>query len=326
MKILVTGGAGYIGSCMVRLLQELKHEIVVIDNFSSGNKWAVSDCDILEVDLQDYSQLEKSIINYHFDGVIHFAGSSIVSESIKFPEKYFENNLKATQNLLEVIVKNKISKNFVFSSTAAVYGEPNTEIIDENHQRNPINPYGESKYMIEKMLKDFYKYHGISSISLRYFNASGAHYSGLIGEHHNPETHLIPNILEAVLKNKFFKIFGDSFETSDGTCVRDYVHIEDLAVAHLESLKYLLKNKVCESINLGSGKGFSVKQIIDEVETVTGLKVNYTVDKKREGDPARLVADITKAKNILGWIPKKSQINNIVSSAWNWHQKKSSII
>jgi len=322
MKILVPGGAGYIGSHMVKLLQEHNHEVVVLDNFSTGNRWSIEGCKIIEVDILDKLELLNALKGSFFDGVIHFAAKSIVQESINYPDKYFKNNFIGTKNLLDIIVEEKISNNIVFSSTAAIYGNPDINKINEKCIKRPINPYGESKLLVEEYLKKLYLNKGLNSICLRYFNAAGAHHSAEIGEYREIETHLIPNILNSV-KNKSadLKIFGDNFNTKDGTCIRDYIHVTDLAEAHLASLEIMQYNNICDAFNLGSGIGFSIKEILSECMNITGTKIDYKIFPPREGDPASLIADIEKAQNYLSWKPQHSDIKNIISSAWKWHAK-----
>ncbi len=322
MKVLIPGGAGYIGSHMVKLLQEKNHEVVVLDNFSTGNRWSITDCKIIEVDLINKASLLRSLKDMKFDGIIHFAAKSIVQESIFNPSEYMENNYLGTKNLIETVIENNISNNIVFSSTAAVYGNPKIEKINEECNTKPINPYGESKLLVEKYLKNLYLNKKLNSISLRYFNAAGAHHSSKIGEKRENETHLIPNILNSIIKDsKKLEVYGDNYPTKDGTCIRDYIHVTDLAEAHLLALEKMLEESVCEVINLGSGVGFSIKEILNECSKVTKTDINYKILPPREGDPAILIADITKALRILNWTPRHSDIQNIISTAWNWHIK-----
>jgi UDP-glucose 4-epimerase len=322
MKILVPGGAGYIGSHMVKLLQENDHDVTVLDNFSTGNAWAVSDCKIIEVDLIDKEGLFNSLKGMKYDGIIHFAAKSIVQESVENPEQYFQNNYIGSKNLIDCILEYNISNNFVFSSTAAVYGNPKVEIIHEECSTLPINPYGESKLMVERYLKNLFYKSKFNSISLRYFNAAGAHGSSEIGEQRKYETHLIPNILNSVInKTEELKIYGDNYPTKDGTCIRDYIHVNDLAEAHLKAINLMQTTNICEVINLGSGVGFSIKEILDECSKVTKSQIEFDKHPPRPGDPATLIADIEKALHILDWRPKHSNISNIISSAWNWHKK-----
>ena len=320
MKLLVTGGAGYIGSHMVRHALELSHDVVVLDDFSKGHKWAVQGCEILNVNLLNKEKLSQLLNKRYFDGVIHFAAMSLVSESITNPLKYYHNNLVSTLNLISEMLNNNID-NFVFSSTAAIFGNPQTDKIKENHPKNPINPYGQSKLMIENILYDVCKTRNLNAICFRYFNAAGAHHSGEIGEAHDPETHLIPNIIRSILyKEEILKVFGNDYDTHDGTCIRDYVHVSDLASAHMFGLNYLQKNKGFSSFNLGNGDGFSVLDVIASCERAMNKSIPYVFNQRREGDPAKLVADCEKAMNILGWQPKFNSLDSIVPSALKWHK------
>lgn len=319
MKLLIPGGAGYIGSHMVRCAQEHGCDVVVLDDFSTGHDWALKDCEILNVNLLDEDKLSKLLKGRYFDGVIHFAAKSLVGESVKKPNFYYQNNVVGTINLVNQMVKNNIN-NLVFSSTAAIFGNPLSEIIKEDHPRNPINPYGKSKLMVETILEDVCKVNNINATCLRYFNAAGAHQSEEIGEAHEPETHLIPNILESVLcTNKNLKVFGTDYNTHDGTCIRDYIHVCDLAEAHLMSLNHMKKIKGFSTYNLGNGNGFSVFDIISACESITHKKINFTVEDRRKGDPSQLVASSEKAKKDLNWSPKYG-INSIIESAWKWHR------
>lgn len=320
MKLLITGGAGYIGSHMVRFAQNKDHEIVVIDNFSTGNPWAIKNCEIINVDLLDKQNLEKSLKGYKFDGVIHFAAKSIVSESLKDPMQYYLNNISGTINLVEVMLKNG-NNNLVFSSSAAIYGDPIYNKINEDHPKNPINPYGKSKLMTEHILEDMSASYNLNVCSLRYFNAAGADLAGDIGESHDPETHLIPNVLNFCLENnKNLKVFGDNYNTPDGTCIRDYVHVNDLAQAHLLALKYIKRNTGFFAFNLGNGDGYSVKEIITISQNITNQTIDYKIEPRRDGDPPILVADSTLAKEKLEWSPKHESLHDIILSAWNWHK------
>ena len=321
MNLLIPGGAGYIGSHMVRYAQEHDHEVVVLDDFSTGHEWALNDCEILRVNLLDQDKLSQLLRGRNFDGVIHFAAKSLVGESVKKPDLYYRNNVVGTLNLVNEMLKNDIN-NLVFSSTAAIFGNPETEKIAENHPKKPINPYGQSKLIVENMLKDYCVAYGLNAISLRYFNAAGAHESGEIGEAHDPETHLIPNVLKSLhTKSNDLKIFGDDYPTKDGTCVRDYVHVTDLSQAHLMGLKYMQKNKGFSAFNLGNGDGYSVLDIIQAAEQIVGESINYEVSSRRDGDPSILVAECSKATNKLGYVTRYSDIDSIIKSAWQWHSK-----
>ena len=322
MKLLIPGGAGYIGSHMVKYLQEMDLDVVVLDNFSSGHSWAITDCEVLEVNLLDVEKLSKLLKGRKFDGVIHFAAKSLVGESNSRPDLYYNNNVAGTLNLLNEMLKNNIN-NLVFSSTAAIFGNPVSKLISEDHIKNPINAYGRSKLMIENIFEDVCSAYDFNVTSLRYFNAAGAHESGKIGEAHNPETHLIPNILNAVVANKdTLKIFGDDYPTYDGTCIRDYIHVNDLSQAHLLSFDYMKQNKGFSAFNLGNGNGYSVLDIIKTCAKVTGKNISYDIEARRPGDPSILVADSNKALSKLNWRPEYNNITDMISSAWKWHKNK----
>lgn len=320
MKLLIPGGAGYIGSHMVKYAQENDHEVTVLDDFSTGHEWSIKDCEVLRVNLLDQDSLSRSLKGRYFDGVIHFAAKSLVSESLLQPNLYYQNNVIGTLNLVNEMHVNNIN-NLVFSSTAAIFGNPVTEKISENHPKNPINPYGRSKLMVENILKDICLANDFNAICLRYFNAAGAHESGEIGEEHNPETHLIPNVLKASLSDKIpLKVFGDNYPTHDGTCVRDYVHVSDLAQAHLLGLEYMKNNKGFSAFNIGNGDGFSVLEVIKSCETITNTKIQFQIEKRREGDPAVLVSNSKLAIEALKWNQKYNDIYDIIKSAWFWHK------
>ena len=319
MKLLIPGGAGYIGSHMVRYAQEHGHEVVVLDDFSTGHEWAVKDCEILRVNLLDQEKLSQLLKGRHFDGVIHFAAKSLVGESVKKPDLYYRNNGVGTLNLVNEMLNNDVN-NLVFSSTAAIFGNPVTDKIAEDHPKNPINPYGQSKLMVENVLQDICSANDFDATCLRYFNAAGAHESGEIGEAHDPETHLIPNVLKAALSNESnLKVFGDDYPTPDGTCVRDYVHVTDLAQAHLLGLEYMQDNKGFSAFNLGNGDGFSVLEVINSCENIADTKIPFQIDERRDGDPAVLVSENKLAVEALNWKPEYHDISNIIKSAWSWH-------
>tara|TARA_B110000211_G_C13981495_1_gene509609 strand:- start:68 stop:1045 length:978 start_codon:yes stop_codon:yes gene_type:complete len=320
MKLLIPGGAGYIGSHMVRYAQEHGHDVVVLDDFSTGHEWAVKDCEILRVNLLDQDKLSQLLKGRYFDGVIHFAAKSLVGESVKKPDLYYRNNVVGTLNLVNEMLNNDVN-NLVFSSTAAIFGNPVTDKLAEDHPKNPINPYGQSKLMVENMLQDICSANDFNATCLRYFNAAGAHESGEIGEAHDPETHLIPNILKSVLSNESnLKVFGDDYPTPDGTCVRDYVHVTDLAQAHLLGLEHMQSNKGFSAFNLGGGNGFSVLEVIKRCEQVANLKIPFETKGRRKGDPAVLVADSESAQRTLGWKPDFEDFDSIICSAWKWSQ------
>jgi UDP-glucose 4-epimerase len=321
MAILVTGGAGYIGSHCVAALNELGRDVVVADNLSKGHKKAVTGGKFYLGDLRDTVFLDRIFRENDIEAVIHFAAFSLVGESCEKPWDYFNNNFGGSMSLLERMSVHGVKK-IVFSSTAATYGEPQRIPIAETDVQMPTNPYGESKLAVEKMLKWCDPAYGIKFVALRYFNVAGAHESGDIGEAHNPESHLIPIILQAAQgKLNSIKVFGSDYPTPDGTCIRDYVHVTDLISAHLLALEYLKNGEESNAFNLGNGEGFSVKQVIDIAREVTGLPFKVIEDVRRAGDPAVLIASSQKAMDILKWSPKHADLKDIVASAWNWHTK-----
>ena len=319
-KILVTGGAEYIGAHTVLALIQRGDEPVILDNFSTGHRYATQSCEVIEADIRDKDAVTKALKNRKFDGIVHFAAKSIVSDSIFQPLNYFDNNVTGSINLIDAAIGAQI-ETFVFSSTAAVYGEPQTTPIKEDHPIFPINPYGQSKRMVELVLEEAYKAHGLRSISFRYFNAAGATINAQIGEHHEPETHLIPNILKACRKRDAsgLKIFGNDFETNDGTCIRDYVHVNDLVRAHIRGLSYLKNASEAKQINLGTKNGASVLEVINACEKISGRKVDYEFASRRIGDPAILVADNTLARELLDWTPAET-LAKCIEDAWEWHR------
>jgi len=320
MAVLVTGGAGYIGSHTVIELIEEKEEVVVIDNLQKGHKGAVLGGRFYEGDLRDEEFLQKVFSENEIESVIHFAADSLVGESVQDPLKYYNNNVVSTLKLLTKMKEFGV-KRIVFSSTAATYGEPENIPILETDRTLPTNPYGETKLAVEKALKWFDRAYGIKYASLRYFNAAGAHISGKIGEDHNPETHLIPIVLQAALgKREVVKIFGDDYNTPDGTCIRDYIHVSDLAQAHILALKKLRNGGESDIYNLGNGKGFSVKEVIDVARQVTGVNIRAEIAERRPGDPAVLVASSEKIQKELNWNPKYNELSTIIETAWNWHK------
>jgi UDP-glucose 4-epimerase len=322
MKILVCGGAGYIGSHMVRLLLEERHEPVTLDNLSTGHADAVGGSPLLVGDVLDDAFLDSVFADHGpFDLVMHFCARSLVGESVLKPHLYYENNVTGTLRLLDAM-RRFDHQRLVFSSTAATYGVPHTEAIDENHPCSPINPYGKTKLVIEHALKDYHEAYGLRSVSFRYFNACGAHPEAGIGERHDPETHLIPNILKSLLEgDKPLKVFGNDYSTPDGSCIRDYVHVCDLAEAHLAAASWLDGNDTAGIMNLGNGDGFSVFEVIRAVERVTGRAVTFEIDNRRIGDPPKLVADASLARAALDWKPKYGSIDAIVDTAWSFHHK-----
>ena len=321
-KVLVCGGAGYIGSHMVRQLLAAGHEVVVLDDLSTGHVEAVGDAELVQAGVNDTGVLERLFQSQHIDAVMHFCAHSLVGESMQRPLDYYWNNVAGTLSLLQAMQRHDVSR-LVFSSTAAVYGVPKHDRIDESHPTEPINPYGRSKLMVERTLKDAAEAHGLRSVSLRYFNAAGASPTGDIGESHEPETHLIPNILKAAQgAGGPLKLFGDDYPTPDGTCVRDYIHVDDLAQAHLAALDWMDGHEGAQCFNLGNGRGFSVLEIIRAAEEVTDTKINYSSEARRPGDPAILVASARKAMDELGWAPRHTRIEDIIETAWRWHQNQ----
>ncbi len=319
-KILVTGGAGYIGSHTVKLLIEQGFEVLVLDNLSTGHASFVS-CPLIIGDLADRSLLNKVFSEYQISAVVHFAASSIVEESMLLPGKYFENNVVNSLNLLNAMAAHGVRK-MIFSSSAAVYGQPHQPLVDEQHPKLPVNPYGESKIMFEKILKWYGEANGISSVSLRYFNAAGAHLDGSLGEDKPVVTHLIPRVLRVASRlADEIEIFGNDYETADGTCIRDYVHVLDLAQAHLLALKKLNEVEGCFNYNVGTGVGRSVKEVVNAAMEVTNKMITISYSSRRPGDPAQLVADSSKIRNELGFEPKYSDLTTIITTAWAWYQK-----
>lgn len=319
MNILICGGAGYIGSHMAKWLATRGFAVTVLDNLATGHRSAVKWGDFIQTDILDVVALENVFASRPFDAVMHFCAKSLVGESVEMPYDYYANNVVGTLNLLKVMRHHGVDR-LVFSSTAAVYGQPEQELIDEDHRTLPINPYGQSKLMVERMLSDAARAYGLRSVCLRYFNAAGASEDGDIGEAHEPETHLVPNVLRSVLKGDgALKIFGDDYPTPDGTCIRDYVHVEDLAQAHQLALDYMVRRDGAHVFNLGSGKGFSVREVIAAAERITKHSVAYDIAPRRPGDPAVLVASSEKARVELGWAPKYCDLDQIVGSAWRWH-------
>jgi len=319
--ILVVGGAGYIGSHMVKMLLESNYKVVTLDNLSGGYRDAVVGGEFEYADLADKTELERVFKKYQFDGVMHFASYIQVGESVIKPAMYYENNVVNTLNLLDVMVKFDV-KSFIFSSTAALFGEPEYTPIDEKHPTNPISPYGRSKLMIEQILTDYDKAYDLKSICLRYFNAAGADPEGILGERHEPETHLIPLILQVASgRRENISVFGRDYDTPDGTCIRDYIHIVDLCSAHLLALEKLMSEKISHAYNLGNGNGFSVQEVIGVAREVTGKDIQIVDEIRREGDPAVLVADATLARAELCWKPKCSELSTIIEHAWRWELK-----
>lgn len=321
MNLLVIGGAGYIGSHMVQRLLATQHELTILDNLSTGYRDAVLGGDFIEGDISDRVLLDNIFSKNKFDAVFHFASYIQVGESIKKPDIYYQNNLVNTLNLLNAMNVGGV-KNFIFSSTAAIFGEPDYIPIDEAHVKQPINPYGRSKWMVEQMLEDYDHAYGLKSVSLRYFNAAGADPEGKAGERHEPETHLIPILLQVASgRRERAYVYGTDYPTKDGTCIRDYVHVVDLCDAHIAALGYLRDNNRSGCFNLGNGNGFSVSQVINAVESVTGKTLSIDYVERRIGDPAILVADATLARSTLGWFPQYGDLETIVLHAWQFEQR-----
>ena len=319
--ILVCGGAGYIGSHTVRQLIDKNEEVIIVDNLETGHEDAIHPkAKFYKVDIRNEEELDKVFAENKIDEVIHFAANSLVGESMTNPLKYFNNNVHGTEILLKVMIKHNVKK-IVFSSTAATYGEPKRIPILETDQTEPTNAYGETKLAMEKMMKWADLAHGVKFISLRYFNVAGAHESGEIGEDHNPETHLIPLILQVPLgKRDFISIYGDDYDTHDGTCIRDYIHVIDLADAHILAVEKLRAGFESNIYNLGSGNGFTVKEMIEAARKVTKHPIPAKICERRAGDPAKLVASSEKARKELNWQPKLENVEAMISSAWKWHQ------
>lgn len=320
MNVLVTGGAGYIGSHTVRRLNKMGENVVVYDSLVKGHRGAVKNAEFVKGDIFDSELLKSTIKKYNIEAVVHFAAYSLVGESMEKPAMYYHNNVKGTLNLLDVMLENGVKK-LVFSSTAAVYGEPEAVPITEEISKNPTNVYGKTKLIMENAMEDYSKAYGLKYVALRYFNACGADLAGDIGEDHSPESHLVPIVLQTALGLRdSIKIFGDNYNTEDGTCIRDYIHVNDLASAHTLALTSLYNGMDSDVFNLGNGNGFSVKQIIDAAEKATGLKIKREIAERRAGDPAILIASSNKMKTKLGWKPEFLDIQEIIASAWNWHK------
>jgi len=322
--VLVSGGAGYIGAHAVKELQQSGRKVIVLDNLVYGHREIaekVLKAKLVVADTADHAAVEKVFKSNPIGSVMHFAAYTYVGESVQNPSKYYLNNVSGTLSLLDAMVNAGVKK-FVFSSTCATYGPPVAVPISETHPQNPINPYGSSKLMVERILADFAVAYGVRYVSFRYFNAAGADPSGLLGEDHTPESHLIPLVLDAAQgKRDAIQIFGTDYPTPDGTCIRDYIHVTDLARAHVMGLEYLEKGGKSDAFNLGTGRGFSVREIIETAKRVTGKPIKTVEQGRREGDPPRLVADSAKAQKILGWTPQYPDPEVIIAHAWKWHQK-----
>ncbi len=320
--VLVVGGAGYIGSHMSKMLDQSGLEVLVLDNLSTGFRDAVRYGQLIEGDLADQVLLEQVFSTKRIDAVLHFAALSQVGESVREPARYYRNNVANTQNLLDAMLRHGV-RCFIFSSTAAIFGEPEYTPIDEHHPQRPINPYGRSKRMVEEMLADYGQAHGLRSVSLRYFNAAGADPEGELGERHDPESHLIPLVLQTASgRRESIAIYGNDYPTPDGTCIRDYIHVWDLCSAHLLALEHLLTDGESAAYNLGNGKGFSVQEVINTARKVTGQRIPVVMQGRRCGDPAILVADSQKARQELSWQPHFADLETIIAHAWEWEQCK----
>ncbi len=320
MKILVTGGAGYIGSFMTKKLLEENYDVTVVDSLEKGFREVV-DTKALFVhgDFLNKDFVVDFFRNNHFEAIIHFAGYISMEESMQNPQKYFENNVFTTLNILDAMVKNNIN-NFIFSSTAGVYGNPIEVPISEDHQKKPTNPYGESKLMVERMLLWCHRVFNINYVSLRYFNAAGGAMDGSLGEKHFPETHLIPNIIDSVLSDREFVLYGDDYDTFDGTCIRDYIHVLDLATSHQLALEKIFKQNGAYTFNVGTGKGHSNREVLEMVKKISGTNLKIKISHRRAGDAAILIADPSRIKKELQFSPKYSDLETIVKSAWEWHR------
>jgi UDP-glucose 4-epimerase len=323
--ILVTGGAGYIGAHAVKALEARGFEVIILDSLVYGHRDLIethSKAKLVVGDINDRSFLDRLFSTTKIDAVMHFAAFAYVGESVSDPAKYYQNNVVGTLALLDAMRQHGVT-NFIFSSTCATYGDPQYIPIDENHPQHPINPYGAGKLAIERVLQDYDPAYGLKSVIFRYFNAAGADPDGMFGEDHNPETHLIPLVLQtAAGKRAAISIFGTDYDTPDGTCIRDYIHVTDLAQAHVLGLEYLLEHQVSQIFNLGNGSGFSVKEVIDTAQQVTGKEIPIEMCPRRAGDPAVLIGSSDKARKMLGWKPQYADLSAIVKHAWAWHQHR----
>jgi UDP-glucose 4-epimerase len=333
LSVLVVGGAGYIGSHMVRSLGEKGHKPVTLDNLSTGHRDAVLFGDFIHANILTKGDMKKLFKKNSFDAVMHLAALCYVGESMRNPQEYYRNNVEGTLNLLDAMLDAGLDK-IIFSSSCAVYGIPDNIPITEGHPQNPINPYGRTKRAVEDILGDYAFAYGMNSISLRYFNAAGCDPDGVLGERHDPETHLIPLILREALRiqrggrpeDTSLEVFGEDFDTPDGTCIRDYIHIRDLCAAHMLALQFLMDDSAhgADAYNLGNGNGFSVREVIEACRRVTGIDIQYRIAERRAGDPPRLVGSSKKARAILGWEPKFKNLDAIIKTAWDWFGRQTS--
>jgi UDP-glucose 4-epimerase len=320
MRVLVVGGAGYIGSHMVKKLADMGCRVTTLDDLSSGHRDAVLAGDLVQGDCGNPAVLQE-VLSRGFDAVMHFASFIQVNESVQDPSKYYRNNVVNTIALLDAMLRQGICR-FIFSSTAAIYGEPQYCPVDEHHPREPLNPYGRTKLVVEQLLSDYDRAYGMRAVCLRYFNAAGADPDGRLGERHEPETHLIPLVLQAASgRRAHISVYGRDYDTPDGTCIRDYVHVEDLCSAHGLALQSLMDGAGSQAYNLGNGEGFSVQQVIAATEQITGCRIPVVDAPRRDGDPARLVADSRLARNALGWQPRFPELERIIEHAWRWEQR-----
>jgi UDP-glucose 4-epimerase len=323
-KILVSGGAGYVGSHALKELRKEGFRCLVVDNLAYGHSQFAKDAELIEGDTGNLELLETVFRQNEIEAVMHFAAYAYVGESVTDPAKYYQNNVVSTLSLLKAMVKAKVNK-IIFSSTCATYGNPQEIPITEDHPQDPINPYGATKLMVERILRDFDQPYGLKSVVFRYFNAAGADPDGEIGEWHEPETHLIPLVLDVAAGTRdTVQIYGTDYPTPDGTCIRDYIHVTDIAQAHLLGLRELITGKPSNVFNLGNGGGFSVREVIQTAEKVTGQKIKATETSRRPGDPPALVGSAQKAQQVLGWKPQFPDLESILQTAWNWHQKQPS--
>jgi len=318
--IMVAGGAGYIGSHCLWLLRQRGYDAFAFDNLSEGHRQAVLEADLVEGSLSDFELVKRTLQERDVEAVFHFAASCYVGVSVTDPSQYYDNNVATTLKLLDAMRAADVGK-FIFSSTCATYGNPVQEYMDEKHPQWPINPYGWTKFVVERILADYGHAYGLKSVALRYFNAAGAHPDGVIGEHHDPETHLIPLVIHAAQgRRPDIKVFGTDYDTPDGTCIRDYIHILDLAEAHIQGLEHLKGGGESSSFNLGNGAGYSVMEVIKMVEEVTGASIKVELSERRAGDPPRLVGNSARAQDVLGWKQNYGDLKTIIETAWRWHE------